>query len=202
MMNRSTPNTGGDKTSIHMHQYNPPNMALGCFIGVMILLVIIIFFLGFSDNRLNQMVTNQNNTIAAVNRMASAFGINKAIQHHKGKGNFVSTQGPGGSINNMPTGAWGNSSANVLRNTHLNSQGINACSNGSCGSESNAYDVVSASNDPSMPTNSNHMMRDAALFLEMGVIDPADLMPSSQGSQPPMRRNGGNMGNMGNGGHM
>ena len=47
---------------------SPPDMALGCFIGVMILLVIVILFLAFSGNRLNSMLDNQNNTTNALHR--------------------------------------------------------------------------------------------------------------------------------------
>jgi hypothetical protein len=178
MMNRNS--NMGDKTITHLHQYNPPNMALGCFIGVMILLVIIIFFLGFSDNRLNQMVTNQNNTIASINKLGSAFGISKAI-HHK-KNNFSSMQHPGGVMESISPGDYANGSVLALRNTNLNNQGI-TCRDGSCGSGSGsgsgsgAYDIISASNGSS----SKGIMDEAAFFIAMGDMDPKDVM----GSKPP-----------------
>lgn len=192
-MNR---NMGGDKTSIHMHQYNPPNMALGCFIGVMVLLVIIIFFLGFSDNRLNQMLTNQNNTIAAINKMAGVFGIGRAIQHHKGKGNFVSRQTAGGSTHNIPVGAYANGAGLALNNTQFSDYGLG--SNGSCssngasqmrsGNQGSFLEVISSSTDPSAPqVAQNAAQREAQLFIDMGVI-AEDVLNTRSNGQAPMRR--------------
>jgi len=57
---------------------SPPDMALGCFIGVMILLVLVILFLAFSGNRLNQMLDNQNNTTHALNVAIDAAVLLKA----------------------------------------------------------------------------------------------------------------------------
>jgi len=188
---------GGDKTSIHMHQYNPPNMALGCFIGVMVLLVIIIFFLGFSDNRLNQMLTNQNNTITAINKMAGVFGIGRAIQHHKGKSNFASRQMAGGSTNNIPVGAYANGAGLALNNTQFSDYGL-GCSNGSCGSNGSTQmrsgnqgsflEVISSSTDPSAPqVAQNAAQREAQLFIDMGVI-AEDVLNTRGNGQAPMRR--------------
>lgn len=208
MMNRSS-NMGGEKTTIHMHQYNPPNMALGCFIGVMVLLVIIIFFLGFSDNRLNQMLTNQNNTISAINKLAGVFGISKAIQHHKTnpihKSGFASRQTAGSSINNISPSAYGNGNGFALNNSQFSDYGI-GCSSGSCGTNGSAaqmksqgpsyLDVMSASTDPSVAqSNQSAAQREAQLFIDMGVIAASDvMMNANQGNnqapnrQMPMQR--------------
>lgn len=57
---------------------SPPDMALGCFIGVMVLLVLVILFLAFSGNRLNQMLDNQNNTTHALHVAIDAAILLKA----------------------------------------------------------------------------------------------------------------------------
>ena len=67
---------GGKKQELHIK--SPPDMALGCFIGVMVLLVIVILFLAFSGNRLNNMLDNQNNTTNALHRAIDAAILLKA----------------------------------------------------------------------------------------------------------------------------
>ena len=57
---------------------SPSDMTLGCFIGVMILLVLVILFLAFSGNRLNSMLDNQNNTTNAVHRAIDVSILAKA----------------------------------------------------------------------------------------------------------------------------
>jgi uncharacterized membrane protein len=67
---------GGGKTKEIVIK-SPPDMALGCFIGVMILLVVVILFLAFSNNRMNQMLNNQNNTTHALHVAAELYAANK-----------------------------------------------------------------------------------------------------------------------------
>jgi hypothetical protein len=68
---------GGNRKMHELKIQSPPDMALGCFIGVMVLLVIVILFLAFSDQRLNQMLTNQNNQLHALNMATDAIILYK-----------------------------------------------------------------------------------------------------------------------------
>ena len=182
---------GSQKTVHHIHQYNPPDMVLGCFIGVMVLLVIIIFFLGFSDNRINQLVNNQNNTIAAINRLGTAYGIEKAITHHKHKNGFASRQDVGNSINGtMPNGSWGNGAGFAINNTRGSDYGLGSCGNGNCANNNSpVLEIISASNDPSSSSSAKSVAEtEAKLFIDMGVMAIEDVMGSKSSRPPHMRR--------------
>ena len=74
----------------------PSDMALGCFIGVMILLVIVILFLAFSGNRLNSMLNNQNNTTHALNIAIDLAILAKARDKYKYKPKTGDPIGPDG----------------------------------------------------------------------------------------------------------
>ena len=63
------------QNSMPMQQHHAAGMVLGCFIGVMILLAIIIVIIAVADNRLNKMLTNQNNQIATFSSIEKAIAI-------------------------------------------------------------------------------------------------------------------------------
>jgi hypothetical protein len=59
-----------------MPMHHPASgMVLGCFIGVMILLAIIIIVIGIADNRINKMMTTQNNQIATFSSIERAIAV-------------------------------------------------------------------------------------------------------------------------------
>jgi len=68
-------------TSSQLVIKNPPNMALGCFIGVMILLVVIIVLLGICDYRTANIVNNTNQQVNAIAQLREVLIAKKLISH-------------------------------------------------------------------------------------------------------------------------
>ena len=61
-------------THIKMYQNSASNMVLGCFIGVMILLAIMIILLAVADHRVSSMLTNQNNQMNNLYKIGKVLG--------------------------------------------------------------------------------------------------------------------------------
>lgn len=193
-----------------MPMHHPASgMVLGCFIGVMILLAIIIILIAVADNRLNKMMTTQNNQIATFSSIERAI----AGKHVAGRAQARSqAQAAGTAKSGFMTGTNGSQMGSISpsqypnmtlgrQNQQLGSSiavgGSNnynpildGCGSGNCGGSSSSsgmglYNVQSVSTGANAPTNSTEAAAELAYFVSILGEDYA--AAAGTGSTPPSR---------------
>ena len=171
----------------HYQHHPAAGMVLGCFIGVMILLVIMIVLLAVSDHRVSSMLTNQNNQMNNLYKIGEALGA----KHIMGR---AQTRSAGGTKSGFLTGTNG-TQANAIspaqypnmllarQNQQLGSSiavggsnnynpVLDGCGSGNCGGGSSSgglglYNVQSVSTGTNAPTNSTEAAAELAYFESM-----------------------------------
>jgi carbohydrate-binding DOMON domain-containing protein len=99
------------------HHNSAHNMVLGCFVGVMILLAIIIILLAFSDNRISNILSNQNKQMGNLYDIGVVLGAKHLSGKIKNKGGFLSNTSTNTNTN---TNTSTNTNTNTNTSTNIN----------------------------------------------------------------------------------
>jgi len=188
----------------HYQQHPAAGMVLGCFIGVMILLAIIIILIAVADNRLNKMMTTQNNQIATFSSIERAI----AGKHVAGRAQSQAGTTKSGFMTGTNGSQMGSISPSQYPNTALGRQNqqlgsnigvggslnynpiLDGCGSGNCGTSGSSsgmglYNVQSVSTGANAPTNSTEAAAELAYFESM--LGPEFAAAAGTGSTPPSR---------------
>jgi hypothetical protein len=180
----------------HHHQFHNVGMILGCFIGVMILLVVLIVLMGVGDSKVNSMLVNQNNVIS---KMQTALGL-KVVKGHGGKNRYTNNLTPGSSVPVMPTAVYGGGSAGTfaLNNQqfsdaitvggYLNNNPTLNCGAACNGGGNNMTGITSSGTGMPSPNALSDIEAEAQFFIDMGTILQSDTtsgMKSMGGNKMP-----------------
>ena len=179
-----------------MHHQASSNMVLGCFIGVMILLAIMIILIAVSDNRVNKMLTNQTTQMSQIRQIGEALGIKNIAGKAKNyKSGFLT--GTNGTQTNQISPAQYPNTALARTNSQLSSSissggSINynpildGCGSGNCSSGNSGmglYSVNSAASGTDAPSASSEAQAELNFF---STIIPDFAAAASSGTSSSM----------------
>ena len=196
---------------MQQYQHHPgAGMVLGCFIGVMILLVIIIVIIAVADNRLNKMLTNQNNQISTFSSIEKVL----AGKHVAGRAQARSQSSTGTTKSGFMTGTNGSQMGSIspsqYPNMALGRQNqqlggnigvggslnynpiLDGCGSGNCGGSGSSsgmglYNVQSVSTGANAATASTEAAAELAYFESMLGPEFA-AAAGNTGTTPPSRQ--------------